>query len=331
MADTIRELVIGLGFKLDEAGQRNFVSAIEGATLRAKLLGDAIEGMAKTVVVKVGEVSEELERLFYQSQRVGSSVPGIQAFEFAMKQLGSAAGAADAALESFGYRLRTQPGFEGWIRQMGVATRDAGNHLLETSQIIPELAQHISALHSPAISNVFREALGGISDQGWRTLNNPEFWKEYNKALASEKGAGIDNDAAERSAKFERAWREVWKRIGDMATGGEFGSLTSALTEPMKKFNEWLDKNSPQINDAISKMATSVGSLTTAWVDDLDKVKWPEVATDIDNAAKSIERFTDALIKDIPLLQAFLGALLGAKIGGLFGPLGALLGVGLGR
>ena len=103
---------------------------------------------------------------------------------------------------------------------MGVATRDTNGQLRETSKIIPELAQHLQAIHNPALSNVFREALGGISDQGWRTLNNPEFWKQYNTAISSEGAAGIDNDAAKKAAEFEQQWREVWKRIGDMAEGG---------------------------------------------------------------------------------------------------------------
>jgi Phage tail lysozyme len=294
VAETIREFVASLGFSINESQQRNFVGALEGATLRAKLLGDAIEAMAKTVAEKVGEVAEHFEQLFYQSSRVGSSVAGIQAFEFAFKQLGSSVGDADAALESFGYKLRTQPGFEGWVSRMGVATRDTNGQLRETSKIIPELAQHIQKLHNPALSNVFREALGGISDQGWRTLNNPEFWKQYNIATASEGSAGIDNDAAKRAAEFEQQWREVWKRIGDMADGG-YTKLLTALTEPMQKFNDWLSTNSPQINDAIGKMATSVSALTTAWVNDIDKVHWGDVAKDFDNVTTSISKFVDQL------------------------------------
>jgi hypothetical protein len=75
MADTIREFVASISFKTDESGQRNFVGALESATLRAKLLGDAIESMARTVVDKVGQVATQFEALFYQSQRAADS-PG---------------------------------------------------------------------------------------------------------------------------------------------------------------------------------------------------------------------------------------------------------------
>jgi hypothetical protein len=102
LSDTIREFLVGIGFKVDQSSERQFTSAMEGAVLKANLLATAIEDMAKTVAGKVGEVAQHFEQLFYQSSRVGASVAGIQAFEFAFKQLGSSVGDADAALESFG-------------------------------------------------------------------------------------------------------------------------------------------------------------------------------------------------------------------------------------
>ena len=147
--------------------------------------------------------------------------------------------------------------------------------------------------------------------------------------LARDRAAGIGKDAFKRATEFEQTWRRVWATIGTMAQGGE-SKLTTALTGPMKEFGNWLDTHKDQINDAIDKMAKAVVSLTTAWVEDLSKVNWPDVATHIDEAAKSIAHFADALARSLPLLQAFLGALLGAKLGGLFGPLGALVGAGVG-
>jgi hypothetical protein len=124
LSDTIREFLVGIGFKVDQSSERQFTSAMEGAVLKANLLATAIEAMAKTVASKVGEVAEHFEQLYYQSQLALSSVPGIMAFQFAFKQLGSSVGDADTALNNFGYKLRTQPGFEGWVSRMGVATRD---------------------------------------------------------------------------------------------------------------------------------------------------------------------------------------------------------------
>jgi hypothetical protein len=305
MADTIREFLVGIGFKVDQSSERQFAAAMEGAVLKANLLAAAIEDMAKTVAGKVGEVAEHFEQLFYQSSRVGSSVAGIQAFEFAFKQLGSSVGGADAALESFGYKLRSQPGFEGWVSRMGVATRDTNGQLRETSKIIPELAQHLQAIHNPALSNVFREALGGISDQGWRTLNNPEFWKQYNTAIASENAAGLDNDAAKKAADFEKQWREVWKHIEDMSAGGS-SKLTTALTQPMTDFNKWLDDHQPELDKSIGRVSKSLGDLATQWTIDLGKIiLGDDQVKGLDDMSKAISKCLDALKPLIQELEDF--------------------------
>jgi hypothetical protein len=85
--ETIREFLAGIGFLVDDASERRFVAALEGATLRAKLLGDAIEASARSVIDSVGKIAEQFEQLFYQSQRFGGSAASIKAFEYAVSQL----------------------------------------------------------------------------------------------------------------------------------------------------------------------------------------------------------------------------------------------------
>jgi hypothetical protein len=325
VADTLREFIVSLGFKLDESQQRNFVGALEGATLRAKLLGDAIEVMARTVVSKVADVATQFEQLFYQSSRVGASASSIRAFEYAVSQLGGTVESANSSLEGFAKFIRETPGGAAAVAHLPKIpledTKDTAKFLLEANDALSRM--------SPALQAKYRETFS-LGDYNTSIAGqNAKAEQLYNEQLKRDKDAGIGADAMKRATEFEQTWRGVWARIGTIGEGGE-SKLLAALTNPMQKFGDWLDKNSPQINDAISKMATSVGALTTAWVDDLDKVKWPDVAKDFDEIAKSIAHFTDELVRSLPLLQAFLGALLGAKVGGLFGPLGALLGAGAG-
>jgi hypothetical protein len=319
---TIREFLVGLGFSVDQAGQRNFVGALEGATLRAKLLGDAIEDMARTVVDKVAQVATQFEQLFYQSQRIGASASSIRAYEYAISQLGGTVEGANSSLEDFGSFLRNTPhAAEAIARALGIPLKDASDHakfLLEAQQKLGQMPV--------ATANLYRDAYH-LGDPA--TLFAGERAAApglYGEQLGRDAASGITGQAMEQATKFEQAWRGVWARIGTMAEGGE-SKLLTALTNPMQKFSDWLDKNSPQINDAIGKIADSIGAMTNAWVEDLDKVKWDQVATSIQGAALSIEHFTDALTKDLPLLQAFLGALVGAKFGALFGPWGALAGL----
>ena len=322
MSETIRSFLVGLGFKVDDASQRNFVSALEGATLRAKLLGDAIEAMARVVVDKVGQVATQFEQLFYQSQRVGASANSIRAFEYAVSQLGGTVEGANSALEGFGEFIRNTPHAAAALaRNLGIPLKDTA----DLAKFLLEVGEKLS--HMPTWqANLYRETYHLGDQTTFLATEKANAKKLYDEQLKRDNASGITGDAMKRATEFEQAWRGVWARIGTMAEGGE-SKLLTALTNPMQKFGDWLDKNSPQINDAITKMATSVGALTTAWVDDLARVQWNEVATTIEDAAKSISNLTDAIVKDLPALQALLGALVGAKFGALFGPTGAAIGL----
>jgi tail lysozyme len=304
VADTIREFLVGLGFSVNESQQRNFVGALEGATLRAKLLGDAIEAMARTVVNKVGEVATQFEQLFYQSSRVGASASSIRAFEYAVSQLGGTLEGANSSLEDFAKFLRETPGATATVaRLLKIPLEDAK----DSAKFLLEANERLSHL-SPALQARYRETfhLGDYNTS--HALQNPAAPGLYGGQLERDAASGITGDAMKRATEFEQAWRGVWARIGTMAEGGE-SKLLTALTNPMQKFSEWLDKNSPQINDAISRMATSVGSLTMAWVDDLSKVHWDNIAAEFDTVAKSISSFVgelSGLINGLLALKPYL-------------------------
>ena len=290
MAETIRSFLVGLGFQVDESQQRNFVNALEGATLRARLLGDAIEAMARVVVDKVGQVATQFEQLFYQSQRVGASANSIRAFEYAVSQLGGTVEGASSSLEAFGEYIRKYPHVADTLaRNLGIPLKDTA----DTAKFLLEVGEKLS--HMPTWqANLYREQFNLGDQTTFLATEKAAAQKLYDEQLKRDSASGITGDAMKRATEFEQTWRGVWARIGTMAEGGKLKLLT-ALTNPMQKFGDWLDKNSPQINDAITKMATSVGALTTAWVDDLAKVKWDNVATDFDNVAKSISGFVSEL------------------------------------
>src|SRR6185437_14644845 len=327
--ETIREFLAGLGFKVDDASERRFVSALEGATLRAKLLGDAIEATARSVVDSVGKIAEQFEQLFYQSKQFGGSAASIKAFEYAVSQLGGTVEGAHSSLVNFGRWIKETPGsLEFLARQFKIQTKNIDGSARDVAAIWLDINERLS--HMPRfLQKQWRETFG-VDERTQLALNNSaEAAKRYADALKSLGGAGINQGAVQAAVKFEKAWRDVWMRIGAMAEGGE-SKLFTALTDPMEKFSHWLNDNSPKINDAIGQMATSVGALTPAWVDDLNKVQWSAVAAKIDDTAQSIERMTAANVKDLPVLQALLGAIVGSRLGAPFGPIGAGIGAGAG-
>ena len=153
-------------------------------------------------------------------------------------------------------------------------------------------------------ANQYRELYNLGDEQTMFAGGRAEAEGFYGEQLARDAASGIAGQAMANAKNFEQAWRGVWARIGTMAEGGE-SKLLTALTAPMQKFSDWLDKNSGKLNDAITKIADAVGNLTTAWVDDLDKVNWPDVAKDFEDTAKSIAHFVAEMAGLVKTLVEF--------------------------
>ena len=117
MSDTIREFLVALGFEVREDTLNRFERAIEGATLRAKLLGDAIEGMASSAAESVVKTADNFERLYWQAKRLNTSVADINAFAYAVGQMGGNVEQAKSSLEGFGQYLKYNAGTRNLVSQ----------------------------------------------------------------------------------------------------------------------------------------------------------------------------------------------------------------------
>ena len=141
-AGVIKEFLVGLGFKINQKGQRDFKEALDGAQKAALGL---IAGLS-AVVAAVGKVAQSYEQLGYASERAQSSVSGMQRFAFAISQVGGNADSARASLQSIGNFLRSTPGGEGFIQRLGVQTRDAHGHLRDTAAIMSDMGSHFRTM-----------------------------------------------------------------------------------------------------------------------------------------------------------------------------------------
>jgi len=113
MAETLREYLIALGWKIDESSWKKYESALlhtgeatfqVGATAIAT--GTAIEAM-------VVHMARQYENLYYVSQRTGQSVQYLQTTQFGFQQIGLTADEATASIEGVAQAIRMSPGLAG--------------------------------------------------------------------------------------------------------------------------------------------------------------------------------------------------------------------------
>jgi hypothetical protein len=240
----IREFLVALGFSIDEAGFKKFDDALKrtdsgtaksgkgilkfaegigkafgkgagGPLALAVAFGDILAKTAEWVVKSVLKMAEVLDQLYFTSRRVNSAAENIQAFSFAMTQLGGSAGDAQSALEGVAYFLAsTAGGGERFIQGLGVATRNMNGSLRDTSDIIADLGKHWAAMAATGERGqavAIRQAeLLGINYKALLALENPQFGAEADKYKDFAKALGLGDDGGVDAAnKFAGKLRDI--------------------------------------------------------------------------------------------------------------------------
>lgn len=259
-ADIIREFLVKLGYKVDEASQRRFAEGVERMTERVKDLAKAAVVMGTAVGVAVVKVASDLDNLYFASKRIGASAGNIRAFEFAIKQMGGSGEAARAALEGLARFMRNSPGAEGFLTGLGIKTRDANGNLRDTVEIYTDLAGVLKGMDSSQ-ANAVAQVLG-LDDNTLQAIRSGDLKAYMADYLATLDKLGIKQDeAAENSAKFARRLDELKTVFGllvEKYAAGIIGADHGKIWEPeiaaVKRFVEWVQLLGTSIGDVLNKL-----------------------------------------------------------------------------
>lgn len=254
-ADTIREFLVGLGFKVDETGQKKFLDGVQSATIQVFKLGMAVKTASAAVVAGVGVIADKMESLYYASQRSGAAVANIQALDFAAAQMGSSAEAARGSLESLARFMRNSPGAEGLLHSIGVQTREANGALRDTTEIIGDLGGRFAAMPY-YLANAYAQALG-IDEKTLMAMREGmgQFGDEYREMLAK---AGIDSQAAAKSShEFMNEVRSLGAAF--VILGQKVATtLTGKLAGDLHRFRDGVVDNFGRVAGIVEKVARGV-------------------------------------------------------------------------
>lgn len=279
MAETIKELLVSIGFGVDDRSEKKFENSIRRATLQAELLSKALIETAKNVAQALESVAKNFDALYWTSQRTGASVQNIRALSYAVSQLGGTYQGAMASIEAFGQKLRSNPGYESMVRGLGVQTRDARGQLRDQITVMEELGGRLKKMPY-YIANQYAGALG-IDENTLRALQSGDIQKYLKQYEEIQKAAGLDPEKASRaSQQFQTQIRALQQTIEAVAA--------KALTDYMPKISEWLEKfqkwivdHGPEIAAAFEKIATAIA----------------QVSTDLIELAKQLEPVWDGFVK----------------------------------
>ncbi|HHS9738673.1 TPA: hypothetical protein ACTW90_001032 [Raoultella ornithinolytica] len=293
-ADTLKDFLISLGFKVDEAGARKFDAVVAGTTLKAIELGTKVELAAASVVAFTAKVASGLDNLYWASQRTGATVQGIKQIGYAVSQMGGSVDAARGSLESLSRFVRNNPGAEGFLNRLGVQTRDAKGNMRDMASIFTGVGQRLSSMPYYR-ANQYAQMLG-IDENTLMAMRRGigQFSAEY---TAMAKAIGYNADvAAVSSNKFMTSLRSFGLMAG-MARDKIGSSLADGLTGSLDRLRRQILDNFPKIEGAIT--ATVKGILWMGEAVGRIVYRLIQAAIDVKNWWKGLNDDTKALIETL--------------------------------
>lgn len=262
-ADVIKEFLVSLGYKIEVEQERRFVRAIVGATTKVAALGAAATAAASAVVGAVSVIANQLEQLYFVSQRTKASAENIQAIGFAASQMGSSAAAATGSLEALARFIRSNPGSTGLIESIGVQTKDANGELRDTADIMTYIGKRLSQMpfyRAQAYANVF-----GIDEKTLIALRQGlgQFSDEYRSMLHA---AGVDAKQATSQAHAFMVQLRTLQQAGSILLMKIGANLAAALGPNIQRLRERFVDNFGRISiviEKVSKIVLFLADITT--------------------------------------------------------------------
>lgn len=243
-AETIKEFLVALGFKVDEKGLKKFKDGVEGATVAVTKLVATIAGAALTVSAGVAAFAANMEALYFASMKTGASAVGIKAFSAAVQNLTGNGQDALNSLQGLARFMRETPDAEGFLKTLGVDAKDANGQLRKTEDIMLDLLKKLSG-EDYAMAKQYA-LLFGIGEDTLIASRMDGFEEEYKKQL---KLKAAYEESEKKAHAFMVRLRELQSRIE--AVGVVIG--THAL--------DWIDKYNPAIQSTINLVEKLVKAL----------------------------------------------------------------------
>ena len=321
-AEVLKNFLVRLGWDVDRGGEARFKESVASATKSIAGLAAGLEAAAVAGALWVHKIASSFESIYYASGRIGASVQNINAFRYAVSQLGGSAEGAMASLEAFSRKMREGPGQEAFLKSWGVQTRDAAGRLRESTDLIRDMLSSQKFNAQPDFVRLRIAESMGIDERTYRALlqDVDRFTREYRAKLAA---AGLDPDVAAKNAqKFEQSWRSMaqsFRMIGDQVAT----ALAGKGGDKLQTFIDFLDKNSGKIarelvaiGEALAQIATWIAKAVIKfgeWAKEADP--WIEKTFGIKNGFEKLAAVLLILYATrIPALISALSMLVGGPV-----------------
>lgn len=317
--ETIKEFLVALGFKSDEAALKKFTAGVEQATKVVFGLAAAVEGAAVTVAIGVSRFASTLETLYFATLKTGASATNLRAFDRAAQDFGVSAGEAQHSVEGLAQFLRLNPGGEGVLASwFGVKVTDEHGNKRDMVDVLLDIGNAMKAMPQWQAQMFGKDV--GLSVDTIRALQNGEFAKNYRSILEELKKAGFGK-AAEDAHKFMVDLRKLGDQLTIFGTQ-VYEALQNRFKVSLESVTQYLQAHGPEIAQTVVDVLNKI-------IDMAEKLK--PVIIWVYDFFKKLDDATDGWstkLLALGLALKFLGA--GEIVGGVLSLAGAFVKLGAG-
>lgn len=280
-AETIKEFLVGLGFKVDEAGLAKFSAGIASASLRVTALAAATTAAAGAIVAGVQKIAADFDQLDKLATQFRTTADAIDEFADAAGILGIKEETAVESLKNLDRAIVDTSMDMGRAKavfaDLGITVKDAAGNLKPTTEVMAELAEKFKGLEKGKQIRVM-ERLG--LDPSLLKLFNADMVALRAEMEAIDKAAGLDfGQAIAESKAFMEVWRAMqqeiqkWKLLFKTALESvsvklmpKFRAQIRAITDAMINFRRKVMDNLPKAIEAIMPIINVIMRIAEAFI-----------------------------------------------------------------
>lgn len=280
-AETIKEFLVGLGFKVDEAGLAKFSAGIASASLRVTALAAATTAAAGVIVAGVQKIAADFDQLDKLATQFRTTADAIDEFADAAGILGIKEETAVESLKNLDRAIVDTSMDMGRAKavfaDLGITVKDAAGNLKPTTEVMAELAEKFKGMEKGKQIRVM-ERLG--LDPSLLKLFNADMVALRAEMEAIDKAAGLDfGQAIAESKAFMEIWRAMqqeiqkWKLLFKTTMESvsvklmpKFRAQIRAITDAMINFRRKVMDNLPKAIEAIMPIIGVIMRIAEAFI-----------------------------------------------------------------
>jgi hypothetical protein len=280
-AETIKEFLVGLGFKVDEAGLAKFSEGIASASLRVTALAAATTAAAGAIVAGVQKIAADFDQLDKLATQFRTTADAIDEFADAAGILGIKKETAVEGLKNLDRAIVDTSMDMGRAKavfaDLGISVKDAAGNLKPTTEVMAELAEKFKGMEKGKQIRVM-ERLG--LDPSLLKLFNADMVALRAEMEAIYKAAGLDfGQAMAESKAFMEIWRAMqqeiqkWKLLFKTTMESvsvklmpKFRAQIRAITDAMINFRRKVMDNLPKAIEAIMPIINVIMRIAEAFI-----------------------------------------------------------------